>query len=188
MKNSTYDGFDQHYNVQAVVDQASLLSVATALSNDPNDKQEAELAVNAIASEIGKPAAAALDNGYWSPANAKALEDRGIDPYIATGREPHHHSWNGGTGDWSHQGSGGLSAVLVTRVECRRGRMVSGLLGVQLHALSRVDGRPKVGVVFTRLHDKRKPAEAQVIKEIWLSRVGENSFGAPLRQTASDSI
>src|SRR6266566_682484 len=32
MKNSTDDGFDQHYNVQAAVDQGSLLIVASALS------------------------------------------------------------------------------------------------------------------------------------------------------------
>ena len=73
MKNSTDDGFDQHYNAQAVVDQASLLIVATALSNHPNDRQEAEPAVDAISSQVGKPEAAALDNGYWSPANAKRV-------------------------------------------------------------------------------------------------------------------
>lgn len=31
MKNSTNAGFDQHYNVQATVDQATLLVVAPAL-------------------------------------------------------------------------------------------------------------------------------------------------------------
>jgi len=93
MKNSTDDGFDQHYNAQAVVDQPTLLVVATALSNHPNDKREAEPAVEAISPRVGKPHAAALDNGFWSPANLKALEERGIDAYIATGREPHHHNW-----------------------------------------------------------------------------------------------
>lgn len=93
MKNSANDGFDQHYNVQAVVDQNSLLIVAPALSNHPNDKQEAEPAVDAIPPQVGKPKAAALDNGYFSEANVQALEKRGIDPYIATGREPHHQGW-----------------------------------------------------------------------------------------------
>jgi hypothetical protein len=93
MKNSTDGGFDQHYNVQAVVDQKSLLIVAPALSNHPNDKQEAEPTVDAIAPQVGKPKAAALDNGYFSEANVAALERRGIEPYIATGREPHHKSW-----------------------------------------------------------------------------------------------
>ena len=93
MKNSPDEGFDQHYNAQAVVDHASLLVVATSLSNHPTDRQEAAPAVDAISSEVGTPEAAALDNGYWSPTNVKALEDRGIEPYIATGREPHHLSW-----------------------------------------------------------------------------------------------
>jgi transposase len=93
MKNSTDDGFDQHYNVQAAVDQASLLIVASALSNHPNDKREAEPTLAALSPKVGTPPAAALDNGYFSPATLQACEQRGIDPYIATGREPHHQSW-----------------------------------------------------------------------------------------------
>ena len=93
MKNSTDEGFDQHYNAQVAVDQASLLIVATSLSNHPNDQKEAEPTLDAISPRVGTPDAAALDNGYWSPVNIKALEDRGIDAYIATGREPHHRNW-----------------------------------------------------------------------------------------------
>lgn len=89
MKNSTNDGFDQHYNVQAAVDQDTLLIVATSLSNHPNDKREAEPTLNAISPRLGKPAAAALDNGFFSEHNILALEQRGIEPYIATGREAH---------------------------------------------------------------------------------------------------
>jgi transposase len=93
MKNSADAGFNQHYNVQAVVDQTSLLIVATALSNHPNDKHEAEPNLAAIPAELGMPTAAALDNGYWGPATLQALADRGIEAYVATGRESHHTSW-----------------------------------------------------------------------------------------------
>jgi transposase len=93
MKNSTDAGFDQHYNVQLAVDQARLLIVATTLSNHPNDKQEAVPTLEALSPQVGPPTAAALDNGYFSQANIQALEQRGIEPYIATGREPHHLSW-----------------------------------------------------------------------------------------------
>jgi len=93
MKNSTNEGFDQHYNVQAAVDQGSLLIVASALSNHPNDKREAESTLAAISPDLGTPSAAALDNGYFSPATLQACEQRGIEPYIATGREAHHQSW-----------------------------------------------------------------------------------------------
>jgi hypothetical protein len=93
MKNSTDDGFGQHYNAQAAVDQESMLIVATALSNHPNDKQEAGPTLEALSPQLGQPLAGALDNGYWSEPNLTALEARGIEPCIATGREAHHKSW-----------------------------------------------------------------------------------------------
>ena len=93
MKNSTDDGFDQHYNVQVATDQASLLIVASSLSNHPNDKREAEPTLAALSPQLGKPQAAALDNGFFSPATIEACEKRDIEPYIATGREAHHRSW-----------------------------------------------------------------------------------------------
>ena len=93
MKNSTNEGVDQHYNVQAATDQESLLIVAHALSNHPNDKQEALPTLDAIPAEIGKPKAAAMDNGYFSEANIAACQKRGIEAYIATGREAHHKDW-----------------------------------------------------------------------------------------------
>ena len=94
MKNSTNDGFDQHYNVQVAADQESMLIMAHALSNHPNDKQEALPTLKAISPELGQPDAVALDNGYFSEANIQGCENLGIQPYIATGREPHHLDWH----------------------------------------------------------------------------------------------
>jgi transposase len=93
MKNSSNQGFDQDYNVQVAVDQDSLLIVGESLSNHPNDQREVVPTVDSIPAPLGSPQAAALDNGYFSPANIEALERRGIDPYIATGRDPHNQSW-----------------------------------------------------------------------------------------------
>ncbi len=93
MKNPTNAGFEQDYNAQVAVDQASLLIVGNALSNHPNDSQEAEPTLQAIPSAIGTPEAAALDAGYFGPATLTACAKRGIEPYIATGRDPHHPSW-----------------------------------------------------------------------------------------------
>src|SRR5438128_5976401 len=94
MKSSTHAGFEQDYNAQVAVDQASLLIVGWALSNHPNDSQEAEPTLAAIPSAIGTPEAAALDAGYFGPATLQACAKRGIEPYIATGRDPHHPSWH----------------------------------------------------------------------------------------------
>jgi transposase len=93
MKNSTDAGFDQHYNVQAAVDQASLLIVGHTLSNHSTDQAEAMPTLEAIPAEVGKPAAGALDAGYFSAANIAQMEAQNIEPYIATGRAPHHRSW-----------------------------------------------------------------------------------------------
>jgi transposase len=93
MKNSTNQGFDQHYNVQMAVEQDSLLILAPSLSNHPNDKKEAEPTLDALSPELEQPKAAALDTGYFSENNIQVFESRNIEPYIATGREAHHKNW-----------------------------------------------------------------------------------------------
>jgi transposase len=93
MKCSSSAGFEQAYNAQVAVDQDSLLIVACSLSNHPNDKAEAEPTLEALPPALGTPDAAALDNGFWSEQNLAALAKRHIESYIATGREPHHPSW-----------------------------------------------------------------------------------------------
>jgi hypothetical protein len=57
------------------------------------DRQEAEPTLEAIPSTIGMSKAAALDAGYFGPAMLTAYARRGIEPYIATGHDPHHPSW-----------------------------------------------------------------------------------------------
>ncbi|MGH2457516.1 MAG: transposase [Chloroflexota bacterium] len=93
MKNSTNQGFDQDYNAQVAVDQESLLIVGESLSNHPTDQAEAVPTVDSIPAELGQPDAAALDTGFFSAVNIAALEQRGIEPYIATGRDTHNQSW-----------------------------------------------------------------------------------------------
>lgn len=92
-KNSNNTGFDQNYNTQMAVAQQSLLIVANTLSAHANDKQEAVPTLDAIPPQLGKPKAGALDNGYFSAHNIAEFAARGVEPYIATGREPHHRPW-----------------------------------------------------------------------------------------------
>ncbi len=93
MKNPTDQGFEQDYNAQVAVDQHSLLIVGHTLSNHPNDTHEAAPTLDSIPPALGPPDAAAMDHGYWGPATLEACARRGIEPYIATGRDPHHQSW-----------------------------------------------------------------------------------------------
>ena len=67
--------------------------MADTLSNHPNDYAEIEPTLDAIPAELGTPEAAVMDNGYFSEGNVTTCEERDIEPYIATGREPHHRSW-----------------------------------------------------------------------------------------------
>ena len=73
---------------QVAVDHGSLLIVDASLSNHPNDHAEVEPTLAAIPPALGTPAAATRDAGYFGPATREALAQRGIEPYIATGRDP----------------------------------------------------------------------------------------------------
>lgn len=90
MKNSTDQGYDQHYNAQAAVTQDSRFIVAMSLSNHPNDKQEAKPTLEALSDKVGQAENVSLDNGYFSASNISALEELGTNPHIATGREGHY--------------------------------------------------------------------------------------------------
>lgn len=89
MKNGNNKGFEQAYNVQAAVEHESRLIVGNILSNHPNDKREGVPTVQAIPAELGRPEAAAMDNGYFGPETIHAFEAMGIEPYIAAGRDSH---------------------------------------------------------------------------------------------------
>jgi len=93
MKNPTNTGFDQHYNAQLAVAQEHLFIVGYAVSHHPTDQGEVTPTVESIPGEGGIPAAATLDTGYFSEANIRLLEERGRDPYSATGRTAHRQGW-----------------------------------------------------------------------------------------------
>ena len=90
MKNGNNKGYEQSYNTQAAVEHESRLIVGNTLSNHPNDKREGPTTAQAIPSELGKPDAAAMDNGYFGPQTIQDFDAMGIEAYIATGRDSHH--------------------------------------------------------------------------------------------------
>lgn len=69
------------------------LSLDALSTRHPNDAQEAEPTLSAIPEMVGTPEAAALDAGYFGPATLAACAKRSIEPYVATGRDPHYSSW-----------------------------------------------------------------------------------------------
>jgi transposase len=89
----TANGFEQGYNAQAAVDTATMLVIATTVTQQPNDKQQVEPMldeVQALPDSLGKVEALLADNGFLSEANVNACVARKIEPLIALGREAHH--------------------------------------------------------------------------------------------------
>jgi transposase len=141
MKNSTDQGFDQHYNVQVAVDHESRLIVGSSVSNHPTDREEAMPTVDAIPAEIGKPKAAALDTGYWSPTNVERLAAREIEPYIATGRDSHHQSWQERFAEEPTPPAQEASLIIKMAYKLRTA------IGKQLYGLRKSTVEPVIGIV-----------------------------------------
>jgi transposase len=97
-------GWDYCGNAQASVDAAHQIIVACDVTAEPNDKQQAVPMAQVMVSHLeqagmARPRDAAgvvvkipgtYDSGYYSEAAAKAVEQLGVDPYMATGRQRHH--------------------------------------------------------------------------------------------------
>ena len=78
----------QAYNAQIIVDAAHQVIIAHGVSDQPPDQEYLVPMVErmvALGAEV--PKALLADSGYFSADNVQALQDRGIDPYIAVGRE-----------------------------------------------------------------------------------------------------
>ena len=84
------DGFIQGYNAQAAVDAEAQVIVAQDVTQCPVDQGQLVPLTDMIEANLGrKPAQLSADAGYCSDANLAALETRGIDGTIATGRAKH---------------------------------------------------------------------------------------------------
>lgn len=88
-------GFMQAYNAQACVDIATLLIVASYMTQKPNDRQQIEPAIAELAKlpeSLGQVKEVIADTGYFSAANVNACQKVGVDPLIAVSREAHNQS------------------------------------------------------------------------------------------------
>lgn len=89
-------GFEQSYNAQAAVDTATMLVVATRVTQAANDKQQLVPMLKALAelpAELGSVRELLADAGYFSAANTDACVQASIEPLLAPGRESHHRPW-----------------------------------------------------------------------------------------------
>jgi transposase len=87
----TSDGFIQGYNAQVAVDATAQVIVAQHVTAASPDAEQLQPVVQALIRGLHRrPRVVLADAGYWSEANVVALQDRGIEPLIATGRRTHH--------------------------------------------------------------------------------------------------
>ncbi len=84
----TSQGFDQCYNGQIAVDEATQLIVATGLTNCAADQGQLLPVVNTAHATLGAaPLEVLADAGYRDEATFQTLESRQITAYISLGRE-----------------------------------------------------------------------------------------------------
>jgi len=80
--------FEYAYNGQISVDRKHQIIVGEHLTQNENDKKEVAPALEQIQETTGRlPEKASFDNGYSSGPNLAELADKGVDAYVATGRE-----------------------------------------------------------------------------------------------------
>lgn len=82
--------FIQGYNAQAAVDSDYQVVVAAMVTNQAADSPHVELMTEQIEENNGRlPNEMSLDAGYYSDANVKYLEDKGVDVYMPPCRLKH---------------------------------------------------------------------------------------------------
>jgi len=84
----TSQGFDQCYNGQIAVDEATQVIVATGLTNAAADQGQLLPVITTVEATLGDaPSEVLADAGYRQEATFQTLEDRQITAYISLGRE-----------------------------------------------------------------------------------------------------
>ncbi len=82
--------FVQGYNCQAAVDATAQIIVAADVTDEPNDKQQAQpLLTQVLVHTEQVPRTASLDAGYFSEANVTAIAALGCTPLIPPDRQLH---------------------------------------------------------------------------------------------------
>jgi len=137
-------GFEQCYNAQAVVEVESLLILVPNVTQDVNDKQQLEPALERLATippEVARPECLLMDAGFFSEQNVKACLLAKIEPLIAIGREHHHTPWQERFGDDPPPVPEDASPLepMKSRLKTRAGRA--------LYALRKQTVEPVLGII-----------------------------------------
>ena len=81
-------GFEQCYNAQIAVDEKERIIVATGVTQSAADAEQLLPVLDEVETNTGeRPTRCLADAGYRSESNLQGLESRGIDGFVAMGRE-----------------------------------------------------------------------------------------------------
>ena len=81
-------GYEQCYNPQIAVDEAEQIIVATTVTQSASDVRELEPVLDQIKETTGRyPDKTLADAGYRFEANLQMLEKKGVEGFVAMGRE-----------------------------------------------------------------------------------------------------
>ncbi len=89
MKTST-EGFQQCYNAQLAVEGENQLVVAAEVTSNASDQGQMLPRLDEVKAAYGEsPERVLADAGYCNELDLASLEERGVDAYVALGREGH---------------------------------------------------------------------------------------------------
>jgi Transposase DDE domain len=81
-------GFEQCYNAQIAIDEQAQIIVAVGVTQSASDAKELIPLLDQIHETTGEsPAKGLADAGYRSESNFQELEERGVEGFVASGRE-----------------------------------------------------------------------------------------------------
>ena len=91
MKDGATKSFEQCYNGQLAVDDTAQIIVAQFVTQEPNDKQQLQPAIEEMKRTLegDLPRRLTADSGYFSEDNIRRAQTESIDLYVATGRLKH---------------------------------------------------------------------------------------------------
>jgi len=90
MKDGASKSFEQCYNVQAVVDAEAQIIVATAVTQQANDKEQLVPMLEQVQENMERmPDAASADAGYFSEAAVSNEGLKKVELYVPPDRQPH---------------------------------------------------------------------------------------------------
>ena len=150
MKDGT--GFEQSYNAQAAVEVESRLIVGARVSQAPNDKQELGPTLDAIPPAVGPVSAVLADNGFYSEAAVRKIEQTatgaasGTTVFAPLDKTSHHRS----VADLEKKPEPAAPAPGASGSEVMRQRLQSSA-GQQLYKLRQQTVEPVFGIIKSAL-------------------------------------